>query len=116
MSAGPNTERIRILMEVSRERDRQDGKWGPQRHGPARWLAILAEEFGEAAKEAVDLEFDGTPDMPADIEGRLVTELVQVAAVAVAWLEDIYTRVPPVTDGRAGTKHVIGSCGPDCGC
>lgn len=63
------------------ERDRQDKKWGTQRKQPDTiWLAILVEEVGEAA-EAI---LEGPGDM-RDLE----TELVQVAAVATAWIEAI---------------------------
>lgn len=61
---------------VAAERARQDAKWGVQRHDPARWHLILSEEVGEVA-EAI---LKGGP-----VEA--FEELVQVAAVAVAWLE-----------------------------
>ncbi len=37
--------------DVVLERMRQDAKWGEQNHPEAMWLAILAEEFGEVAKD-----------------------------------------------------------------
>lgn len=105
-----------ILGEIAAERGRQVEKWGVQHHpdstggevehafGMARylpgwvnlarsmkarcdrlhhlgrdtWEAILTEEFCEAMAESD----------PA----RLREELVQVAAVAVAWIEDIDSR------------------------
>lgn len=52
----------------------QDKKWGEQNHRDSTWLAILSEEVGEAAK--------------AILEGKnLDEEVVQIAAVAVAWEE-----------------------------
>lgn len=92
------------LREIDRERERQIDKWGPQSHpdgtgGPrlmrasefarilceaafaddkGTWAHILTEEFFEAMAEA-------------DPE-KLRTELIQVAAVAVAWVEDIDRR------------------------
>ena len=37
------------------ERDKQDDKWGSQRHLPHRtWLAILLEEVGEVARELLE--------------------------------------------------------------
>lgn len=45
----PHTEKV--LHEVGYERSRQEIKWGPQHHTPEEWLAILAEEVGEAAQE-----------------------------------------------------------------
>lgn len=49
-----------ILQEVYIERQRQDEKWGPQHHTPDAWLAILAEEFGEAVDE-IYLPGEGPP-------------------------------------------------------
>ena len=94
-----------ILTEVSAERARQDAKWGEQNHpdgtgGPSSeemvrlakarcdqaardggltYEMILTEEFYEALAE-IDPE-------------KLRTELIQVAAVAVAWIECIDRRV-----------------------
>lgn len=63
-----------ILEEVGQEREAQDLKWGEQNHRDSVWLAILTEEVGECAK--------------AILEGKgLTRELIQVAAVAVAWVE-----------------------------
>ena len=66
-----------VLARVSSERDRQDRKWGEQNHAPEKWLAILAEEFGEAAKAALE---HGDGD---EYRG----ELYHVAAVVVAAVE-----------------------------
>lgn len=53
-------------------------------------LAVLAEEFGELAREVCDgLKSGETVDaMHARFE-RMRSELVQVAAVAVSWLEGL---------------------------
>lgn len=93
-----------ILAEVQAERTRQDAKWGPQNHpdgtgwkpfgaaaqhwkdvcdeaaegGHTTWAPILLEEAFEACEEAD----------PA----KLRAELVQVAAVAVAWIGAIDRR------------------------
>lgn len=94
----------RILAEIAMERDRQDIQWGQQDHpdgtGAAgigaylllarhkiekavrdrqlNWMLILNEEFAEAC-----VETDAN---------RLRAELIQVAAVAVAWIEAIERR------------------------
>lgn len=91
----------RVLSEVRYERNKQDAKWGQQNHahgtgrpddewvadatrklcdsafadGRGSWRYILNEEVAEAYAET---SLDG-----------LRTELVQVAAVAVAWIEAI---------------------------
>ena len=72
------------LADMVRERERQDQKWGVQDHSDQRWLAILVEELGEAAAEVIT--------HPGYSERRLKWELIQVAAVAVAWVESIDRR------------------------
>lgn len=70
-----------ILTEIKRERDRQLLKWGVQNHDVSRWMLILSEEFGEAAKEANEIHFR----QKSVDEYR--AELIQVAAVAVAAID-----------------------------
>lgn len=72
-----------VLNEIEKERYRQDIKW---RAGSNDWPSdprskylVLAEEVGEVA----------TALLEADAE-NLREELIQVAAVAVAWLENIH--------------------------
>lgn len=72
-----------LWREILRERERAAAKHGAQsmERMPARhpsWLAVLAEEVGEAAHE---LTYDST--------GSLRAELIQVAAVATAWIAAI---------------------------
>ena len=68
---------------ILRERRDQDDKWGEQNHPPLHWLAILTEEVGELAKEVNEHYWREQRDTLT----KLRAELVQVAAVAVAWLE-----------------------------
>ena len=99
------TGRLEVLDEVAAERRRQDELWGEQNHvngtGPAwshrtlnpnllkalwdarihTWAVILAEEVAEALDE-----IDDEP---------LREELIQVAAVAVAWVEAIDRKGSP---------------------
>lgn len=96
--------RERVLEDVRNERRLQDVQWGDQNHpdgtgrlgdkqsadaarescdvlaesGRVTWRDILAEEFREALAES-------EPD-------KLRAELVQVAAVAVNWIEAIDRR------------------------
>jgi hypothetical protein len=93
-----------VLADIADERRRQDNKWGEQNHpdgtggphtaayaahdkalcdrehrkGRGTWLHILQEEVSEAFAESD----------PA----KLRAELVQVAAVAAAWIEAIDRR------------------------
>lgn len=79
----PPYSQIKIFDAILEERCRQDQKWGPQRdHHPLYWLGILMEEVGETAQTVIE----------ADPANRLHSaetrrELIQVAAVAVCWLE-----------------------------
>ena len=59
----------RVLSELQAQFD----KWGVQQHSPERYLAILSEEVGEAAKAVVQGDID---DMRH--------QLIEVAAVALA--------------------------------
>lgn len=105
-----------ILKEIEKERARQDSKWGEQHHpdqcdyptpeykqeyysleaesykmhndwsakrGKTTWDDILLEEVYEALSE---------PDPKKKIE-----ELIQVAAVAVVWIEDLMSRGNPAS-------------------
>ena len=70
-----------VIQTIVDERQRQDAKWGQQNHDDYRWLAILTEEVGELAQAALHDEFGGKA------AGTLRAELIQVAAVAMSWLE-----------------------------
>lgn len=74
--------RAAIFRIIDNERERQETKWGPQEHDIREWLVILMEEIGEAAQACCDMRIKGAP-----IE-YVRKELVHVAAVAVAALED----------------------------
>jgi NTP pyrophosphatase (non-canonical NTP hydrolase) len=86
--------RQNILDDVSAERERQEHlkAMGKFPHTPAdvgamtapEILAVLAEEFGEVAM----LVSDAIAGRPLD-PGHLREELVQVAAVCVAWVEGL---------------------------
>jgi hypothetical protein len=79
----------RVLEDVVRERERQQGLWGTQRHHPGQWLGLLGEEHGEVCREVNGKNFG---EEAAGTAGEhLRAELVQVAAVAVAWVECIDT-------------------------
>ena len=67
----------KILAEIVAARLRQDAQWGARDHWDYRWLAILTEEVGEAARAI--LQRRGAP--------AVRRELLQAAAVIVAWLE-----------------------------
>jgi NTP pyrophosphatase (non-canonical NTP hydrolase) len=86
--------RARVYALIDAERDQQSLKWdGPHDWGhgdcssdgvdPITKVAVLAEECGEVARAVLDAGL-----RPEAID-NLRRELVQVAAVAVAWLESM---------------------------
>ncbi len=85
-----------ILREVLSERVGQDAKWGAQVHDftITMWMTILVEEVGEACQATLRNRLCADGGSFADIR----RELVQVAAVAVAVIEQI-------DNGRAKVIH-----------
>ncbi len=70
-----------ILQAIQDERDRQDVKWGKaseRKLSKRYWLTILMEEVGEVAEAILENDCENYP-----------VELIQVAAVCVAALEDL---------------------------
>lgn len=72
--------------DIVDERNRQDARFGQQDHDDLTWGSLLAEELGEVHKAVNDYMFKGAPHR------EVREELVQVAAVAVAWIEAIDRR------------------------
>jgi hypothetical protein len=82
-------KRSDIWREIKAERERQSQQWGAEHAWgagdcssalvePIVKAAVLNEECGEVARAVLDRD-----------EDALVNELIQVAAVAVAWLESL---------------------------
>ena len=82
-----------VLDEVYHERDHQNAKWGEQNHNDFIWTAILGEEVGETAQQALWAHFDNDEPKGPGNANSVREELIQVAAVAVAWIECIDRRV-----------------------
>ncbi len=92
------TRRAMVLKDIIAERDRQERL---RDEGKFHWtcasadesnsdkLAILAEEFGETAKEVTELIINknAAARVTNQLKRNLYKELVQTAAVAVAWAE-----------------------------
>lgn len=85
-----------VFEDVVPERRKQFQKWGEQNRNPLEWLGILAEEFGEVSREAVDFYFENGTEFVVDDTKEMIqserlsryrAELVQVAAVAVQAIE-----------------------------
>lgn len=78
----------RAIRLIKLERERQDAKWGEQNHHGAVWTLIAGEEFGEVSQAQLEVMFKGSQIENADHPRQLyITELTQLAAVCVAWLE-----------------------------
>lgn len=92
------------LLEISRERARQDAKWGEQNHpdGTGGKPAELARDLAQADTDRAAKRHECTWRHILNEEVReafaetdptaLRTELVQVAAVATQWVEAIDRR------------------------
>lgn len=78
-----------ILLEVMHERMAQDAKWGPQKHTLPEWVSILVEEVGEMATCVNHYHFAGHFQGETETRTRIRQELIQVAAVCVAMIEQI---------------------------
>lgn len=78
---------------VAEEMTRQNHKWGAQRQqSPLEWLAILTEEVGEVAKEAVDGHFGSNSKARLGCARAMRSELIHVAAVAIQAAASIYVQ------------------------
>ena len=71
-----------VLSDIMDERERQEEKWGTVRHDDCYWLALLVEEVGEMARVIVG---GGRPVLATE----LYLEMIQVAALIIAWAEQM---------------------------
>lgn len=81
-----------VLKDVALERVRQDAKWGEQNRCPMAWITIVAEELGEAAKHALQVDLNWDNMTPAERVEQVMlfrTEMIETAATAVAAIETI---------------------------
>lgn len=104
MTKNPMITTDRVLQEVLAERVRQDEKWGEQNHpdGTGSLKQRLAADDAKAACDQVFAEgrgdwahilFEEVREALAESNpAALRTELLQVAAVAVNWVEAIDRR------------------------
>jgi hypothetical protein len=83
-----------VFYDVSHEANAARNKFGEQSDlTDLEWLAVLAEEFGEAAMDVTKRcvrPVNLGPDDPT--EEDLIVEVLQVAAVAMRWLRAIDIR------------------------
>lgn len=89
----PTIREFSPLKAVCVERIKQDVKWGEQNHSDFKWLSILMEEVGEVA-ECVNEDNPAKERLYSHeaLESNMEYELIQVAAVCIAWIEAIRRR------------------------
>lgn len=94
-----------ILRDIAGERDHQDRKWGVQKHPDGTDDGCEAKNRADAARYVADTKVGRNEltwwdilreevfEAGAEVDRtKLRAELVQVAAVCVAWVEDIDSR------------------------
>jgi len=78
---GINTK---VLSWLSLELEKQDEKWGEDRHQENyTWLAIALEELGESSQAILHDNYGG------EHAGTIKKELIQLTCVCLQWLNDI---------------------------
>lgn len=82
----------KIILDITDERLRQFQIWGDQRRPDTEWMTILVEEVGEAAMAIMADQHNGNPHTTRPHDKNLRQELVQSAAVILAWIEDMDRR------------------------
>lgn len=75
---------LKAISMVLLERGRQNDKWGTQDHSNGLWLTILSEEIGEVSTEMLSMINGKALD-----HENLKKEVVQICAVALAWVESL---------------------------
>lgn len=93
--AEDEADRSIALRDIANERVRQQQTWGTEPLAWCEWIAVLAEEVGEASQAALHVRFNHELTL-ADLR----TELIQLSAVAVAMVEQIDAE----TGGEGGTQ------------
>ena len=78
-----------LLQDVIDERQSQETKWpghtAADPIGNIAKLSMLGEEYGEVCRELCEAEQESREPDVAKLRG----ELIQVAAIAIAWLESL---------------------------
>jgi len=83
-------QRVNRTYAILKERDRQDSKWGVlQNHSLPEWMIILMEEVGELATAIQEKCIGLRPFPDEDLLKNWRKEAIQVAAVALAMLEQV---------------------------
>lgn len=104
-TGNPSVITDRVLSEVLAERIRQDIRWGEQNHNDGTGVApeqtkladnakaMCQQAFAEGRGDWAHILFEEVREALAESDpAKLRTELIQTAAVAVAWVEAIDRR------------------------
>jgi NTP pyrophosphatase (non-canonical NTP hydrolase) len=97
-----------VIESIIQERLSQKKKWGEQNHHPLTWISILGEEFGEFCEAVNETVFDNGTDKGGYI--NMKKEAIQVAAVAVAFLEYLERHKEEMVD-EFGNERKCRVCG-----
>lgn len=87
---------VKEIIRCRIERTKQVEKFGQQDHTSEKWLRILMEEVGEAAKEMNEHEentLSADSITRREYLERLRAEVNQIATVAIAWNEKLTARI-----------------------
>lgn len=87
--AGWAENREEAFSLIREERRNQFIKWGVRTYDDGTWAKILAEEFGEVAKEMLTIQFARNEEERELAVKRLEKEAIQLAAVAAAIVQQI---------------------------
>ena len=82
------TSRETVIRHILSEREHQIAKWGNPQHDHAWWYVIMGEEVGEVANALQEVEDQKSADIAEQLQA-MFAEIVQVAAVATAWGEQV---------------------------
>ncbi len=106
-----NNENYVGVCDILTRRIDQKVKWGKiDSHHPVIWVGILSKQLGQVADSALDIEFSA--NNPSEFKMQLRHQLVDVAAVALAAIEQIDRQAsiskPPVKVGDTTIVPTIG--------
>ncbi len=85
---------VKTLSSILSEREAQQKQWGEdgEKHSDIFWSSVLAKQTGQAAALIVNFLTAQNPIARENAKRAVRREVVQIAAVAMAWLECIDER------------------------
>ena len=79
----------KALYIIEGERDKQKELWGWQQNSLFQWLSILGEEYGKLCRAVNETCLEGQQHPEFGGMDNIFCQMVHVAAVATAMLEDV---------------------------